>query len=175
MENATGKTFSPVHNKIKRHNSHSRLMCFHSKLSKKAVEIEHRYNAKFENIQLFLENNIYNGFTFPRTPVIANENTKLIQQFQWGLIPSWAKDDSIKAYTLNAKIETINEKPSFKNCVKNRCLVIVDGFYEWQWLDPKGKKKQKYLITKSKEELFSLGGIWSEWTDKTTGEIIKSY
>jgi len=150
-------------------------MCFHSKLSKKAVEIEQRYNAKFDNIKMFLENISYNGFTFPKTPVVANENTKLIQQFQWGLIPSWAKDDSIKAYTLNAKIETIKEKPSFKNCVKNRCLVIVDGFYEWQWLDPKGKKKQKYLIIKPKEELFSLGGIWSEWTDKTTGEIIKSY
>lgn len=150
-------------------------MCFHSKQSKTAVKVENRFNAKRERPDLIITSDNFNGFTFPKTPVITNLDKTVIKNYQWGLIPSWAKDDSIKAYTLNAKIETINEKPSFKNCVKNRCLVIVDGFYEWQWLDPKGKKKQKYLITKPKEELFSLGGIWSEWTDKTTGEIIKSY
>ena len=89
-----------------------------------------------------MENAIYNGFTYPKCPVVSSENTKLIKHYQWGLIPFWAKDDSIKAYTLNAKIETIKEKPSFKGCIKNRCLVIVDGFYEWQWLDPKGKKNK---------------------------------
>ena len=150
-------------------------MCFHTKQSKDAVLVEKRFNAKIENINLFKPTTEINGFTYPKTPVISNAARSVIKHFQWGLIPPWAKDDSIKAYTLNAKIETIKEKPSFKNFVKNRCLIIVDGFYEWQWLDPKGKKKQKYLVTKPKEELFSLGGIWSEWTDKTTGEIIKSY
>ena len=150
-------------------------MCFHSQQTKKAVILEKRYNVKIENAKLFLENAIYNGFTYRKCPVVSSENTKLIKHYQWGLIPFWAKDDSIKAYTLNAKIETIKEKPSFKGCIKNRCLVIVDGFYEWQWLDPKGKKKQKFLITFPQEELFSLGGIWSEWVDKSTGEIIKSY
>jgi len=150
-------------------------MCFHTKQSKAAIELEKRYNAKVEEKNLFLENAVYNGFTYPKCPVITNENEALIKHYQWGLIPFWAKDDSIKAYTLNAKIETIKEKPSFKVCVKNRCLVIVDGFYEWQWLDPKGKKKQKYFISFPQEQLFSLAGIWSEWVDKSSGEIIKSY
>jgi putative SOS response-associated peptidase YedK len=75
------------------------------------------------------------------------------------LIPAWAKDKTIQQYTLNAKIETLNEKPSFKNNIKNRCLVIADGYYEWQWLDPKGKNKQKYLITLTSEEPFAFAGI----------------
>lgn len=56
----------------------------------------------------------------------------------------WTKKDIIKKATLNAKIETATEKPAFKNSTGKRCLIIANGFYEWQWLDPKGK--QKYLI-----------------------------
>ena len=150
-------------------------MCFFSRQSKKAVELENRFNAKIENQKFFESSNYINGFEFPKTSVIANGDTSLIKQFQWGLIPSWAKDDSIRKYTLNAKIETLKEKPSFRNSVNKRCLIIADGFYEWQWLDPKGKSKQQYLITMPNEELFSFGGIWSEWTDKHTGEILNTY
>ena len=76
---------------------------------------------------------------------------------------------------MNAKIETINEKPSFRQSVNNRCLILVDGFYEWQWLDEKGKKKQRYLLALPKDELFCLAGIWNIWVDKSTGEIINTY
>jgi putative SOS response-associated peptidase YedK len=61
--------------------------------------------------------------------------------YSWGLIPNWAKDDSIRKNTLNAKIETIHEKPSFRDVIQHRCLVLIDGFYEWKWLDEKGKHK----------------------------------
>ena len=150
-------------------------MCFHTKQSKSAIELENRYNARVEEALLFETNAIYNGFTFPKTPVISNENINLIKHYRWGLIPYWAKDNTVRANTLNARIETIKTLPSFRDSVKNRCLVIISGFYEWMWLDEKGKNKQKYLITFPKDELFSLGGIWSEWVDKSTGEIIKSY
>lgn len=150
-------------------------MCFFSRQSKKAVEIEHRFNAKIENPHAFESSNYINGFEFPKTPVIINTDTSVIKHFRWGLIPSWAKDDSIKKYTLNAKIESLNKKPSFRNSLNKRCLVVVDGFYEWQWLDPKGKSKQQYLITLPNDELFSFGGIWSEWTNKQTGEVINTY
>lgn len=150
-------------------------MCFFSRQSKKAVELEQRFNAKIENLHAFESSNYINGFDFPKTPVIINSDVSVIKHFQWGLIPSWAKDDSIKKYTLNAKIESLNEKPSFRNSVNKRCLVIADGFYEWQWLDPKGKSKQQYLITLPNDELFSFGGIWSEWTDNNTGEIMNTY
>ena len=91
------------------------------------------------------------------------------------MIPHWAKDDSIRKNTLNARSETIHEKPSFRQVVNNRCLVLSDGFFEWQWLDEKGKKKQKYEITLPSNELFAFAGLWSEWVDKTTGELINSY
>lgn len=150
-------------------------MCFFSKQTKTAVELENRFNAKIENGQIFRANPYINGFSFPKTPIIANNKISMIQHYQWGLIPSWAKDDSIKKFTLNAKIETLKEKPSFRNSINNRCLVIADGYYEWQWLDSKGKKKQQYLITLPNGELFAFAGIWSEWVNKETGEIIKSY
>jgi len=150
-------------------------MCFYSKLSKTAIELENRFNAKIDKIELFTPTNQFNGFTFPKTPVISNANSRLINLFQWGLIPNWVKDDSIKQYTLNAKIETLNEKPAFKNSVNNRCLVIADGFYEWKWLDEKGKQKQKYLITLPDCNLFAFAGIWSNWVNIKTGEIINTY
>src|ERR1019366_165879 len=120
-------------------------MCFHSKQTKSAVEVSNRFKAKIEKPELFNPNATYNGFAYPHTPVIVNTDTGLIKEFYWGLIPSWSKDEGIRAYTLNARIETIKKKQSFKGVIQNRCLVISDGFYEWQWLDAKGTKKQKYL------------------------------
>ena len=149
-------------------------MCFHSKQSKDAQTLENRFKAKVKKNILF-QSDYFNGFTYPKTPIISNINPTEIDNYNWGLIPSWAKDKSIQQFTLNAKIETLNEKPSFKNNIKNRCLVIVDGYFEWQWLDPKGKNKQKYLITLTSEEPFAFAGIWSEWIDINTGELIKTY
>jgi putative SOS response-associated peptidase YedK len=150
-------------------------MCFHSKQTKSASQLENRFNAKIEKPELFRENAIYNGFTYPHTPIITNKNTELIQEYYWGLIPTWSKDDEIRAYTLNARIETIKEKPSFKGVINNRCLVIADGFYEWQWLDKKGTKKQKYLLTQKANEPFAFAGLYSNWVDKSTGEIRNTY
>jgi putative SOS response-associated peptidase YedK len=95
--------------------------------------------------------------------------------FHWGLIPAWAKDNSIRKNTLNAKIETISEKPSYRNSANNSCLILTDGFYEWQWLDDKGKNKQKYLFTLPNNETFEFAGLWNEWVDKSKGEIFKTY
>lgn len=149
-------------------------MCFHSKQSKSAQELQNRFNAKFENEAEFTPA-VYNGFIFPKTPIITNKEPDKIQLYNWGLIPFWAKDDSIKKNTLNARIETIHEKPSFRNSVNNRCLILADAFYEWQWLDDKGKQKQKYELTLPNSELFAFAGLYSHWTDKSTGEIINTY
>ena len=150
-------------------------MCFHSKQSKDAQTLEKRFKAKLKNKDFVVNSERYNGFTFPKTPVITNVNKQEIQLFNWGLIPSWAKDDKLRANTLNARIETITELPSFKNNVKNRCLIIADGFFEWKWLDAKGKEKQQYLITLPNEEPFAFAGIYSEWTNKNTGEFLQTY
>lgn len=149
-------------------------MCFHSKLSKPAEALAHRFNATFENSDAFVAG-YYNGFTHPQTPVINCNNQNKIQLYYWGLIPQWAKDDDIKKYTLNARLETLHQKPAFRNVVQNRCLIISDGFFEWKWLDEKGKQKQKYLITLADNEIFTFGGLFSQWTDKSTGEILDTY
>ena len=149
-------------------------MCYHIKQEKDIETIEKRFNAKAA-VSIQINSSHYNGFTHPQTPVITNLHPHLIQLFNWGLIPSWSKDKDIQKFTLNAKIETITEKPSFRGNVKNRCLIIADGFFEWQWLDPKGKQKQQYFISLPGEEPFAMAGIYSAWTDKETGEILHTY
>jgi putative SOS response-associated peptidase YedK len=93
----------------------------------------------------------------------------------WGLIPHWAKDKELRKNTLNARIETIEEKPSFRSYVKNRCLVLIDGFYEYQWQDTKGKVKKPFLMTMPDGEPFALGGLFSHWTDKTSGDMLSTF
>jgi putative SOS response-associated peptidase YedK len=65
---------------------------------------------------------------------------------EWGLLPTWARDRTFQKNTLNAKLEALEEKASFRSCVHKRCLIPAESFVEWQWLDPKGKVKQNYRI-----------------------------
>ena len=150
-------------------------MCFHSKQSKSATEVQNRFKAKIDKPSLFSPQEDINGFNFPLTPIITDEAPQIITHYNWGLIPSWSQNEDIRKVTLNAKIETLEEKPSFKNSVNKRCLVIANGFYEWQWLDAKGKNKIKYEVGIENEELFAFAGIYSQWIDTTTGLIKNAY
>lgn len=150
-------------------------MCFFSRLTLSVSELKSRFGAEPDPEDNFEPVEEYNGFTFPKTPVIANDKPGLIQLFNWGLMPSWAKDETFRKNTLNARFETLGEKPSFKPYMQNRCLVLANGFYEWQWLDPKGRKKQKYLITLENNDAFAFAGIWSKWANRDTGEILNTY
>jgi putative SOS response-associated peptidase YedK len=150
-------------------------MCFHTEQTKLPFEVESRFKAKIKDLDKFKPSQHFNGFNFPETPIIIDKNPTEILHYNWGLIPSWAKDEEIKKYTLNAKIETVDEKPSFRNSVDKRCLVIANGYFEWQWLDPKGKVKQKYELCLPNEELFAFAGLYSEWINKETGEIKNTY
>ena len=107
-------------------------MCYRTKLNSKLNDIERTIEARFIEPDAYKPQLEINAFTFSKTPIISDENQAEIQMFNWGLIPFWAKDDKIKKMTLNATIETISEKPSFRNSVKKRCLIIADGYYEWQ-------------------------------------------
>lgn len=149
-------------------------MCFHSKQSKTAEELSKHFNADFNHDSRY-EPGIYNGFNFPETPVITGCTPEKIETFKWGLIPYWAKDEHIKKSTLNARIETVREKSAFKDAIHQRCLVLADGFFEWQWLDDKGKKKQKYLLSLPEDQPFGFAGLWSKWVNKRTGEAIHTY
>lgn len=150
-------------------------MCYRTKLSSKLTDIEKAFEARFIEPETYTPQMEINAFTFSKTPVITDENSGEVQMFQWGLVPFWAKDDSIKKMTLNAKIETASQKPAFRNSVENRCLIIADGYYEWQWLDAKGKLKQKYLIHPIEQEIFAFAGIYSTWKNPESGALINSY
>ena len=103
------------------------------------------YNVGYEGKD-FEAKDFLNGYSHPWVAVILDENPAVATAANWGLLPVWAKDRSLQKLTLNAKIETIAEKPSFRNNVQKRCLVLVKGFYEWKWLDGKGKVKQKHFL-----------------------------
>lgn len=86
---------------------------------------------------------------------------KQLQMLRWGLIPAWAKDPAIGAKLINARAETVSEKPSFKSAFKRRrCLIIADGFYEWQRLDG---KKQPYYFRLQSGQPFAFAALWEQW------------
>jgi putative SOS response-associated peptidase YedK len=149
-------------------------MCFFSKLTQSAAELKKRFQADFAPDEKYVPAEEINGFSYPKTPVIANNDPSKIQMFNWGLLPSWA-EESFRKNTLNARLESIHDKPSFRPYLQNRCLVLADGFYEWQWLDSQGKKKQKYLVTIEGEDAFAFAGLWNRWTNKETGVILNTY
>ncbi len=107
----------------------------------------------------------------PSQPVAAilNEEERHIRPLRWGLIPSWAKDETIGQKMINARAETLDEKPSFKGLLnKHRCLILADGFYEW--FDT-GQGKQPYFIRLKSGEPFTFAGLWSHWTNPKGQEI----
>ncbi len=150
-------------------------MCYTTSIQKEEQDIQKHFNHQFKLGLEFHPMTANLGFSHNFTPIIPVDDSNFITLAQWGLFPSWAKDTSFQKNTLNAKIETITELPSFKNYVKNRCLIIADGFYEWKWLDKKGKQKEKYFITIPNQELFAFAGIYSDYTNKQTGETYRTY
>jgi putative SOS response-associated peptidase YedK len=95
--------------------------------------------------------------------VIPNDGKDKLDFFVWGLIPSWAKDPSIGSKMINARAETLAEKPSFRTAYKRRrCLILADGFYEWQQI-PGSKSKIPLFIHMADRRPFALAGLWETW------------
>jgi putative SOS response-associated peptidase YedK len=113
----------------------------------------------------------YNCAPSQDLPVITGELPGELVFFRWGLIPSWAKDSTIGYRMINAKAETILEKPSFRSAVRSRrCLVPADGFYEWK----KEKGKIPYRIVRKDRVPFAMAGIWERWAGRD-GTVIHSF
>lgn len=94
--------------------------------------------------------------------VVANNGQHKVEFFQWGLIPSWAKDPKIGNQMINARAETLGEKPAFRNAYKRRrCLVLADGFYEWR-KEEDGAKTPMYIRLASGDP-FAFAGLWEMW------------
>ena len=95
-----------------------------------------------------------------------------VAMLYWGLVPSWAKEKSIGARMINARSETLGEKPSFRNAFRRRrCLILADGYYEWQ---RSGAVKQPYFIAFADGQPFGMAGLWERWRDPATGEPLES-
>jgi putative SOS response-associated peptidase YedK len=105
----------------------------------------------------------YNIAPSQLSPVIINEDgSNKLKMFKWGLVPSWSKDTKIGYAMINARAETISEKPSYRKPFKyRRCLVIADGFYEWQKLNKKTKIPHRFIMKDRK--LFAMAGLWDMW------------
>ncbi|WNG42299.1 SOS response-associated peptidase [Archangium violaceum] len=105
-------------------------------------------------------------------PVVINDGERMLDAYRWGLIPSWAKEASIGNKLINARGETVAEKPSFRSALKRRrCLVLVDGWFEWK---QSTKPKTPYLFRRKDGRPMAFAGLWEEWTAPDTGEVLRT-
>jgi putative SOS response-associated peptidase YedK len=111
----------------------------------------------------------YNIAPSQPVPIIKNDHRHELSFVQWGLVPSWAKDPSIGYKMINARSETVAEKPSFRHAFKRRrCLIPADGFFEWS---KQGKSKVPMYIHLANHELFAFAGLWETWQSPDGSEL----
>jgi len=113
----------------------------------------------------------YNIAPTAMIPVVRERDGRHVELMRWGLIPSWARDESIGAKMNNARAETVTEKPSFRNAfARRRAIVPASGYYEWK--TGPGKSKQPYYITLQSGEMLAMAGLWEYWKSQDGREII---
>jgi putative SOS response-associated peptidase YedK len=153
-------------------------MCYNIAFLTKRQEIyEKRYGAKFDQLELIHPMYHANGFGHPEVPVISSDFPRQFTFMAWGLVPFWVKDplaaEKIKQQTLNARWETLGEKPAFREAYKHRrCLVPVDAFFEHQQL---GKRKQAYLIKLKEDQVMTLAGVYETWRSSLNGSVYQGF
>ncbi len=135
-------------------------------------QVEKEFDVKVSNEKLFKPR--YNiAPTQTIAAILESDGERIIDALRWGLIPSWAKDESIGNKLINARAETLAEKPSFKNAFRShRCIIPASGFYEWQKKGT-GAKQPFYFHLKDKE-VFGFAGLYEQWLDKESGEQIET-
>ena len=107
-----------------------------------------------------------------RNSVREPDEGRELAVLRWGLVPFWAKDPSIGNRMINARAETVAEKPSYRAAFRHRrCVVLADGFYEWR---REKDSKTPYFISLASGQPFALAGLWEDWTDKQTGESLQT-
>jgi putative SOS response-associated peptidase YedK len=118
-----------------------------------------KMTISFGEDSLFAPN--YNTAPTHIVPILRNEESNIVvDPMQWGLVPSWSKDPSVGSKLINARSETITEKPSFRQSVPSRrCIIPMSGFYEWDRTDP--KRKVPYFVTREDGCVMLAAGIWT--------------
>ncbi|WP_076672459.1 SOS response-associated peptidase [Pontibacter indicus] len=124
-------------------------------------------------VKQYLQEAHYNAAPSQALPVVTGQEPDKLQLFSWGLQPFWAKDAKAVKRSINARAETLAEKPSFRKLLTSkRCLVPADGFFEWQVT---GQGKVPFRLMLKSEELFTFAGLWDEWADRNTGEVLHTF
>lgn len=141
-------------------------MCGRFVSSSTAEEVA-RYFDVDETSQQALEHRP-NFNTAPTTDIFVvyeDGSARRLDTFHWGLVPRWAKDLSVGNRMINARAETVGSKPSFRHAfAKKRCIIPVDGFYEWKAPPPGQKRKQPFFIHRPDGEPYALAGLWEQWS-----------
>ena len=152
-------------------------MCFSVNVNLVKEEIEERFGVNFPGKYRYEPSYYYHAFGLPELPAICSGNPGSVSMLKWGLIPEWTRTaedaESIRFKTFNARSESINTKPSFSSSFSSkRCLVPVRGFFEWQHA---GKEKIPWYIYLPNNQIITLAGLYSEWTNTGTGEILSTF
>ncbi len=135
-------------------------MCGRKTLTKDMQSIvEELAIEEWENPDNYLPN--YNIAPTQNSPILVDNGKRIVKSMRWGLIPSWAKDEKFGARMINARLETLLEKPSYRNLVSsNRCIVITDGYYEWKKV---GDRKVPYYFKAPDDKLLPMAGLYDTW------------
>jgi putative SOS response-associated peptidase YedK len=142
-------------------------MCGRYVLASELKEIVKRFNVEEAGFDMSSRFNVAPG---QNMPVVRRKEKTHAQLMRWGLIPSWAKDPKIGYTMINARAETVLEKPSFrKPILSQRCIVPSSGFYEWQ---KSATGKIPYYIHLKDSPLFAFAGLYDQWKDSTGKEIV---
>ena len=130
--------------------------------------------ALFEFDASFTTEPRYNIAPTQLVPVVRHTQTggREFTMLRWGLVPFWARDPSIGNRMINARAETLAEKPAYRSAYqKRRCLILADGFYEWR---KERAGKTPYFISLANGQPFAFAGLWEAWTDRSTGESLQT-
>ncbi len=145
-------------------------MCGRVTIQTPAAEIAREF--ALVGVRAAIERPRYNLAPTQLMPVVLNDGERMLDALRWGLIPSWAKDAAIGSKLINARSETVAEKPSFRSALKRRrCLVLVDGWYEWQQTT---KPKRPFLFRRKDKRPLAFAGLWEEWHAPDTGEVLRT-
>lgn len=149
-------------------------MCYSNSSTSKNINLSKKYGKKIpkgmDETPVFFSS----GFSYPTWRIVTKEST--LENMNWGLIPSWFKDSDYKeiaSMTLNARVETIDEKASFKHLIhRQECIVPSTGFFEWKTI---GKEKIPYFIHSAADSIFSMAGLYDLWLDPALGTVRKTF
>ncbi len=146
-------------------------MCGRYSISTPAEELAGHFDAQLPEVEV---SPVYNAAPSQNLMVIPNqEGPRKVHLFRWGLIPFWAKSEDIGYKMINARAESLMTKPAFKAAFKKRrCLVLADGFYEWQ-KTKSGKVPHRICLTNNQP--FAFAGLWEQWKEPETDKTLESF